>query len=449
MSAEADTSLVKRALSAHAAIGLLAGALLYLICLSGTVLVFYQEWQRIEQPAAPEMSAIAPDAVQRAIENVLASEADRPNTTHLYVHMPVAELPRATITTDSQAVHVDGRGTIVAPEENGWSEFLYAIHYRLTMPSLIGISIVGALGVMILALAISGVVAHPRIFRDAFRLRARNKNGVALGDWHNRMSVWTLPFTVAIAITGAVIGLSLLTAYGLASHYYEGDVDAVYAPVFGGEAEPDAAPAPIPDVAAALRAMEADYPDIEVSYAILHDPQTAGQHIQMVGLHDRRLIFGEYYAFDAAGNFEGATGLADGDIGQQAAASVYNLHFGNFGGLPVKIAYFVFGMMLTVVSATGVYIWLGKRRRRGINEPRLLAAWDAVVWGLPLALAVTLAARFLVGNAFPFAPVFWLIALGLLVACIAVAGRLPVRRLMQSSLGLTLVACMGLAIPAV
>ena len=56
-------NVVGRSLSAHAAIGLLASALLYLVCLTGSFVVFYQEWQRIEQPVAPEMSEISPQAV--------------------------------------------------------------------------------------------------------------------------------------------------------------------------------------------------------------------------------------------------------------------------------------------------------------------------------------------------------------------------------------------------
>ena len=48
-----DGTTVKRALSAHAAIGLLTGALLYIVCLSGTLLVFYEEWQWFEQATPP------------------------------------------------------------------------------------------------------------------------------------------------------------------------------------------------------------------------------------------------------------------------------------------------------------------------------------------------------------------------------------------------------------
>jgi uncharacterized iron-regulated membrane protein len=436
MKISTEGSTVKRSLSAHAAIGLLAGALLYLVSLTGTLAVFSEEWQRIEQPNAPEMAAIDPNAVQRGVEAVLASEAGKAKTTHLYVHMPVEGLPRATITTDHQAVHLQADGKIAIAEEIAWSDFLVALHYTLNLPSLVGIIVVGALGVMMLALALSGVVAHPRIFRDAFRLRARDASGIGLADWHNRLSVWTLPFTVALALTGAIVGMATPTAFGMAAHGYNGDVEAVYAPIFGGEGKPDPRPAAVPNVAQALRYMAARYPGIEITYVTLHDPKTAGQHVQILGSHARRLIFGEYYDFDAAGRFKGTAGLADGALGQQAAASVYDLHFGNYGGLPVKIAYGVFGLVLTLICATGTYIWLGKRERRGLPVSRLRALWDAAIWGAPVALSATFVARKLLGNATPLAALFWG-ALGCILLAAAIvpsAGR--IRAILKATLAL-------------
>lgn len=418
MSAAIEPGTVKRALSAHAAIGLVAGALLYLVSLTGTICVFAKELQRIEQPAAPEMAHISPDAVQRGVEAMLAAEAGKPATGHLYVHMPSADLPRATITTDNGARHLHPDGSLAETEEIAWTDFLVALHYKLNLPSLIGISIVGGLGVMMLALSLSGVVAHPRIFRDAFRLRARDKGGVGLADWHNRLSVWTLPFSIAIALTGAAIGLASLTAFSVASASYGGDTEAVFATIFGEEPTPDKAAAPVPDVASALRYMASAQPDVAVDYVVLEDPQTAGQAMRLIGKPERRLIFGEYYGFDAGGRFTGTVGLADGALGQQAAASTYDLHFGNFGGLWVKIAYVVFGAALTAICATGTYIWLGKRRRRGRDEPVLRAGWDGVVWGAPLALAATYIARHAWGNEAPFAAIFWIIYLIVFIAFI-------------------------------
>ncbi|MCB2060170.1 MAG: PepSY-associated TM helix domain-containing protein [Novosphingobium sp.] len=432
---------VKRALSAHAAIGLLASALLYLVCLTGTLVVFFEEWQRIEQPAAPEMAVIPPEAVQSAVETVLASEKGKPATRHLYVHLPTEALPRATITTDHQAVHLDADGAVIMPEEIAWSDFLLALHYRLNMPAIVGMTIVGALGAMIVALAISGVIAHPRIFRDAFRLRARDRGGIALSDWHNRLSVWTLPFSVAVALTGALIGLASFTGYGMASGFYGGDVEAVYAPVFGGEPEIAGGDAGVPDVVPALQMMERDFPRAIPYYVTLHEPLTAQQHVQIVAEHPNRLIFGEYYNFDAAGRYLGKAGLADGQLGQQLAASTYNLHFGNYGGLAVKFAYFAFGLALCAIIATGVYIWLAKRRRRGIDNPRIRNVWDGVVWGMPLALTVTFLVRLTVGNDAPLMPVFWCATALILVAAMALAPRWKVRAPLQILLIAGVIAC--------
>ena len=413
MTALFSKDTVRRGIAAHSAIGLVCCALLYLICVSGTAIVLYEEWQRLEQPSAPEMESIAPQAVERAIANVAATEAGQTPTTHLYVHMPTEALPRTTVTTDTQAVHVDAQGAIAAPEENAWAEFLLGLHYTLNLPPVLGMTLVGMFGAMIVALAVSGIVAHPRIFRDAFRLRARRKDVVATLDWHNRLAVWTLPFALVIALTGAMIGLFYVSGASLAETAYDGDGDAALAPVFGAEPEGNAAPAPFPRVAPVLDYMNREYPGVRVSYLILHDPGTRGQHVQVVGEHERRLIFGEYYAFAADGSFTGTAGLADGETGQQFAASIYKLHFGNYGGLPVKIAYIVFGIALSVVVTTGTFIWLNKQARKGRPRPVIRAGWWGVTIGVPVAILATLLARLTLGNGAPFAAIFWLVTLAM------------------------------------
>ena len=221
---------------------------------------------------------------------------------------------------------------------------------------------------------------------------------------------------LSLFLTGLLAG-----GYATAALFYDGDIEAFYATIWGEEGEPDSTPAPSPNVAKALHYMDANHPEARIVFVTVHEPGTAGQHVQIVAEHPRRLIFGEYYAFDSAGNFHGTAGLADGALGQQAAASNYRLHFGNFGGLPVKLLYFVCGLALTAVAVTGTYIWLGKRARRGVAEPKLRAAWNGVVWGTPVALAATAAARAAIGHEAPFAAIFWLglslyVALSILAA---------------------------------
>lgn len=403
-----SADLVRRALSGHAALGLLAGALIYILSLSGALIVIHEEWQRWEQPNIAEMPSMAPDMVQRTVEGVLAGEAGKAPTAHLYVHLPTEALPRTVVTTDHQAVYINAEGQAAGPEAHKWTEFLIGMHYYLHLPAITGLTMVGALGVILAALALGGVIAHPRIFRDAFRLRARGPRQLAYADWHNRLAVWTLPFTLAVAITGALLGLATVLAAVMAAILYNGDREEVFAPIFGSEPAHDARPAPVPDVAAALRHMQAANPGIAPTYVILHDPGTMGQHVQILGDHPRRLIFGDYYRYDAQGNFRGPVGMAGGTLGQQASASTYKLHFGSFGGLPVKLAYIGFGFALMVITGVGVWLWLMKRRQRGRAAPALEAMWTTILWGTPALIALAFLARLAIGPEAPMTALFWL-----------------------------------------
>ena len=343
-------TLVRRALGGHAAIGLLASGLLYIIALTGTIVVIHDRWQRWEQPGVGETATLSPEAAQVAMPNTLAQDGGKPRTTHLYIRMPTEDLPRAVVTTDHGGWYVDRDGRVVAPEAHSWTEMVIGLHEYLHLPMTWGMMLVGALGVALAALAVTGVLAHPRIVRDAFRLRTRHDPQVARTDWHNRLGVWTLPLVLAVTLTGAFIGLGSVGFTVLARAYTGGDLEKAYAPIFGDEPAPNAAAGALPDIATALRTLEARVPDAEPTYVIVHDPGTRGQHVQIVAKHPHRLIYGETYRFDGAGRWRGPVGLADGALGQQAAASAYNLHFGNYGGLPVEIAYMLLGLALCIVT---------------------------------------------------------------------------------------------------
>lgn len=416
----APRGFVQRALAGHAAIGLLASALIYIIALTGTLAVIHERWQRWEQPDIAETAVITPAAVQRAAEAAIANEAGMPKTKHLFVHLPSDSLPRTVVTTDNKAVYVDGEGRIVAPEAHGWTEFLLALHIHLTLPMTLGLIVVGAMGAMLVTLLLTGVAAHPRIFRDAFRLRARSSQQLARTDWHNRLGVWTLPFALAIALTGAFIGLANVGASLIAKAHYGGDVERAYAPVFGHEPPPDLRLAPLPDMAAALETMRARFPARKPTYVIVHDPGTVGQRVQILAIYERRLIYGESYFFNAGGLFTGITNLSGGPIGRQVAASAYGLHFGSYGGLPVEILYMILGFALCAISATGTTLWLHKRRRRGAASPRLEATWTTLLWGVPILIVALLWVRAGFGAGVPFATLFWT---GLFAATAAALAR--------------------------
>jgi len=426
---KASSERVANVLKAHSVIALALSGLIYVLALTGTLSVFNHELQRWEQPGAPEMSEITPEAAAAAARTVFESE-ETP-TTHLYINFPQPDLPRTVITTDTQAFFANSDGSIASEEDFPWTQFLLDLHYYLHLPHVLGLTVVGALGAFLIAMSISGFLAHPRIFRDAFTFR-RGTGRVPLTDLHNRLSVWTAPFHISNALTGAILGLASILAFSIAGSQFGGDTGKVFDPVFGDEPAPIEGEARLANIERPLFFMKERFPDLLPTYFISHDPGTAGQHSTVIAEHRDRLIFGEYYNFTADGAYEGNVGISDGTVGQQIIGSVYNVHFGNWGGLPVKLAYLVFGFALCTIIASGMRIYFTRRREKGRPAPRLEAGWEGIVWGTPAVLALTLFAaltNILADGGLVAA--FWLGLITVLIGSSAMESASAIRRCFQ------------------
>lgn len=414
-------SLVKRALSAHAAFGTAISAVLYIICLSGTVSVFKDEIHRIEQRGEPTVEFLTPAAAQATAENGMLVD---PETAHLYIHMPTAQYDRAIVETDNKETYVDAEGALTWQTAHPWSDFLIDLHYYLHLPKSFGMIAVSIFGVFLFVMSLTGFIAHPRVFKDAFAFRRSKSEQVKQVDLHNRLSVWTAPFHISNSLSGAMIGLAVFSIAALAPLKYDGDRAAVYAPVYGSEPVVDEAKAPMARIDLALSYMAKNHPDKPPVYVILHDPETAGQFLQIMAAHPRRLIYAEKYNFNGEGTFVGTTGSADGTVGQQIADSVYKVHFGQFGGLPVKIAFGIFGICLMFMISAGMNIYFLKRRNKGRPANGLQGAWKGIIWGAPLLMLGT----FIAVNVVPalaghLTALFWLGLVGFMFA-----GSLKARR---------------------
>lgn len=431
---------VAQMLAGHSAVGLAVGALMYILCLSGTLMVFHEEFARWEQPEVPEFAgSAAPAAIARAAEEGLARTDDVPH--HYYVSLPHASMPRLGVSLDGEASwYADAEGKLTTPVHHPWTEFLEGLHYYLHLPTTLGLTVVGILGAMLVGLVISGLLAHPRIFRDAFAMRLKGNKQLAEADLHNRLSVWGAPFHILVALTGAAIGLASVLSYFAATTYLDGDLEGFYEPVFGSDPAENMAPAPMPDVAAAMGNFSTAHEGLTPTYIIMHEPGTAGQSAFILAQHPARLIYGDNYYFDGDGNLTGTLGHADGPAGQQIIASAYTVHFGSFGGLPVKIIYGVLGLALSIVSATGVNIWLIKRREKGRPAPRLELAWAATIWGTPLALALSMLVPILLPvEGTLLNAIFWLVLLFLISVSLMLEDRDSFARTLRGLTGLTIV----------
>lgn len=382
---------VRSVLAGHSALGLAFAALIYLVCFSGSVAVFAREFQRWERPELPVITAVTPAAIQAAMEQAVRRIGD--GVEHVYITPPTPALPRLVVMTDAHGKHetfaADVSGRLTDVGEPVWTEFMTRLHINLHLPQTWGMFVVGLTGVALLSSLISGVLAHPRVFKDAFHLRWGGSKRLQEADLHNRLGVWALPFHVIVSLTGALLGLTTIIVGVLAMAMFQGDTSKAYALFLPPIVDDPRPAASLPNLVAALEATQRLSPGSTPTFVGLEHPLEQGQAVVVNASLPNRLVAADSFYFDGQGRMLDASKTTETNLGEKILGSLGPLHFGWFGGIVVKLAYGLLGLALTAVTASGVAIWLARRRDKGRPAPRWERIWIATVWSQPFAFAVS------------------------------------------------------------
>lgn len=402
---------VRAILAGHSALGLAFAALIFLVCFSGMVAVLLEDVERWEGPQLAPVHAITPQAVETMRGEALAKY---PGAHHIFASLPSEDQPRFRIYVDAvegqpnKEWMVDQNGHMVAETHNPFTDFIQRLHLYLHLPSSWGLFVVGLTGVALLSSLVSGILAHPRVFRDAFHLRWSGSKRLQEADLHNRIGIWGLPFHIILSLTGALLGLSTVLIGVLALVVFKGDVDKAYSYFLPPVVKDDPRPAPLPPIAPMFEHVQSASPGAAFSYITFEHPGETGQSVMITAIKPNALNRGDTWVFDGSGELmKGGYSDSNGTPGNAILQAVSTLHFGWFGGWPVKIAYILLGAGLTVVTASGVAIWLARRRDKGRPAPRWERIWVAFCWSQPPGYAVAALVALLAPTA-PLVPI-WLV----------------------------------------
>ncbi|MFN3796083.1 MAG: PepSY domain-containing protein, partial [Sphingobium yanoikuyae] len=258
-------------------------------------------------------------------------------------------------------------------------------------------------------------------------LRLGGSRRLQEADLHNRLGIWALPFHFTLALTGALLGLSTIIVAMLAMLLYRGDMGKVYELFLDPPPKVDARAAPIPDIARLIADARARAPAAVADNIMVERPGRADMRISIHSGRPHLLTLQDEVQYDARGQLLHQEQPQDLVAGTRMLSGIGQLHFGWFGGLPVRIAYGLLGIALCIVTSSGVTIWLARRRDRGRPAPQWERIWAAICWGQPVILVLTAVLAFALPQA-PL-PLAWLGFTILSVLAAGMAKALPGPRL--------------------
>lgn len=203
----------------HSWAGVVTGLLLFIVCLSGALVVFKHE---IDLWANPGFAGLPRATEPASLDRVLRNLQDaRPGAVIDLIQLPDAVSPnhyallrqagepagrtRLVIRSDTAAV--------VGPVDSQVGQYIRMLHVFLFFGPR---WIVGALGVVMLVLIGTGFVIHRKILAELFTQRWDRSFRVLMSDLHKGAAVWGLVFHLLIAFTGAWLGLAPVFERGYA-----------------------------------------------------------------------------------------------------------------------------------------------------------------------------------------------------------------------------------------
>lgn len=371
-----DNRLTKRLLDLHALAGVVSGLFIFIISLSGIFALFEEELLTWEQPALRIALPEQPVALMPLLED-FAEELGRdgkllemdvhlisPATPFYEVSARVRPAGERSSERRSRRFH-PASGAVLPPPVTGFVHWLVNFHGSLMLPRTYGRAIVAISGLFLTLSILSGVVIHRKILKELFTWRFNRSIRVKWQDSHKALSVWGLPFHLVIALTGIWLGVVALLLPINAMLAMKGDIGAVFDALAGPQVE-----------ASGVSAQALPVDELMPGMARLAGQPLHGIHIERWGDETATYRFQYHPRGPLTGMAIIDVRATDGEvllrrdadrpgITFHVVSAITTLHFASFGGIAMKFIYALLGIALCVIVATGLMVWLEKRRFGG------------------------------------------------------------------------------------
>jgi len=338
-----------------------------MLCVTGLPLIFGEEIYHLSG-AEPPVAAPAPGARPADLDGLIARALDRyPGDVPLFLgwdpdHPVVYVNTGARPDTPPAAMHsvlfhqYSGEIIEAPPFNEGVMYTLYLIHTEM-FAGLPGKLFLGAMGFLLALAILSGVVLYAPFMRKLGFGTVRRDRSRRLKwlDLHNLLGIVTATWVGVVALTGVLNTLER----PLYENWQAGQLARMTA-AWQGQPPPNR----LASLETAVRAARAAVPDMHPSFVSYPGTGYSGFHHYGVFMQgDSELSKRTYQPVLVDATTSAFTATAEWPAFMQALYLSQPLHFGDYGGLPLKIIWAALTIVTIIVLASGLYLWLGRRRR--------------------------------------------------------------------------------------
>ncbi|MGC4059494.1 MAG: PepSY domain-containing protein [Aquabacterium sp.] len=355
---------------------LVCTAFMLLLCITGLPLIFHDEIEHISgvARARPVPSGTPYASLDRVAH---AARERRPGEVIRYMFWEQDEHPDVTYVSmasavdaspdENHAVLIDSHTAEVLDElktNEGFMHVMLKLHVDM-FAGLPGMLFLGLMGLLMVVAIVSGVVLYyPFTRRLAFgALRTRRGARTRWLDLHNLLGIVTVVWLTVVGITGTINTLNRVVL-GL----WQMDQMADMTRPFKG-LPPVTNPT---HLEASIQAARQAVPDMEVRLVAFPGTMFSSPHHYTFFLKGRTPVTSRLLkpALVDASNGR-LTDARDMPWYVKTLFLSQPLHFGDYGGLGLKIIWALLDLMTIIVLGSGLYLWLSKRRaprRRNRHE---------------------------------------------------------------------------------
>ena len=368
--------------SIHKWASLICTAFLLLICLSGLPLLFSREIHHLtdtavyaEMPAgAPRQSLdrLAGQAKRMFPREIVTSIYADDEEPQVYVWMaPSFAAQQANpkvahfVRFDAHTGGVIGRSTPPGQQQRTFMNWMQGLHEDL-FAGLVGELFLGTMGLLFVIAIVSGVLLYGPFTRkmDFGAVRTGRSRRVRWLDLHNLLGIVTLTWVFVVGTTGVMNELST----PLFAIWQRTDVAAMLAPWRGKPTpRPDELSSPQAAADTALRALPGM---IDTSSTFPGDDYGSPYHY-LLWAHGSTPLTAQLFSPVLVDARTGKlTAVVKMPWYLRALEISRPLHFGNYGGMPLKIIWALLDLVTIVVLGSGLYLWAAKRKRAPAETQR-------------------------------------------------------------------------------